>query len=72
MLCNTKKICPQCQDEFACNTLSIENCDCSTIILNTNAQAILKDNFTDCLCISCLQKLNSPTADISQFNAPKK
>lgn len=72
--CSIKKNCPQCQYEFTCNALSIHNCACSKVILDSKTISTIQKNFDDCLCNVCLQKLNNETTANRQtpsFNSRK-
>lgn len=72
--CSIKKNSPQCQYEFTCNALSIHNCACSKVILDSKTISTIQKNFDDCLCNVCLQKLNNETTANRQtpsFNSRK-
>jgi hypoxanthine phosphoribosyltransferase len=53
------KICPLCNQYFECKIGDINNCQCSKIILNDKETSYIKDKFTDCLCITCINKLKN-------------
>ena len=46
------KYCNKCQKKFNCNADNIEDCWCFKL-----PKLELKDNVNDCLCESCLTKL---------------
>lgn len=47
--------CPRCQQAVTCLADTIQQCPCSSIQLDAEARAYLKENYDGCLCISCLQ-----------------
>ena len=47
-----KTTCPQCGNLFFCNANDISNCAFAKI----KQLQLLKDTFTACVCISCLNK----------------
>jgi len=51
------KICPACQQTFECNEENIFECQCYQIQLNTQQKAMIANQYTDCLCSLCLNKL---------------
>lgn len=53
------KQCQRCQKEFTCNATSILQCDCSKIILSKETQTYIAKKYEHCLCLSCLNELNS-------------
>ena len=53
-----KKKCTQCNKELICNVEDIKNCFCVRIKLSPLALDYAKKNYKDCLCSSCLKKLN--------------
>ena len=53
-----KRKCIQCNKELICNVEDIKNCFCVGIKLNPAALDYAKKNYADCLCSSCLKKLN--------------
>lgn len=52
-----KKTCPRCGKEFEC-VHSID-CWCVKVKLTDATKAYLKENYSDCLCKECLEKLNA-------------
>ena len=55
----TQKVCPVCSKIFSCNAADITHCDCYQVKLTNEAQKKIGEQFTDCLCKDCLQKINN-------------
>ncbi|WP_425542669.1 cysteine-rich CWC family protein [Wandonia haliotis] len=64
---NGNKKCSQCGIEFYCNANQIDQCHCSTVILTTEQQELLKQCYDDCLCNSCLMKIEKNTDNKSKL-----
>lgn len=64
-----EKICLRCQKRFECKLGSINLCQCTTITLNDNERAYIRELFDDCLCASCLEVLKKES---QQDNLNKK
>ena len=52
------KTCEMCGHEFLCNPYNVSNCQCSQIVLSGEAKQYAKTHYTDCLCLTCLKKIN--------------
>ena len=52
-----KKKCPRCKSSFECNDTNIEKCQCRSINLSDQAYQFISVNYTDCLCLACLQQI---------------
>jgi len=57
-----QKYCPACNSLFECKAGSISNCQCSSIQLSKDQQQVLREKYTDCLCINCLRLFAQHTA----------
>jgi len=51
------KTCQRCGVEFACG---LSCCWCDEIQLDADARRKLREQFTDCLCRSCLEQAQGP------------
>jgi hypothetical protein len=51
-----KKYCAQCNAVFNCNAVNIQQCFCFAVKLSKTQTDFLNQNFTGCLCLSCLNK----------------
>ncbi len=49
--------CPRCGDAFACGAAGPGPCACCTIALSATLQAQLRQQYSGCLCLPCLQLL---------------
>ncbi|WP_156781874.1 cysteine-rich CWC family protein [Leptospira tipperaryensis] len=52
------KPCPRCGSRFECGA-AIDSCACFSVNLSPEAKKIIQENYVDCLCVPCLQELNS-------------
>ena len=52
-----QKTCPRCDAVFECNNHNIADCQCIYIPLDARQLKYIGDNYTDCLCNSCLQDI---------------
>lgn len=50
-----QKTCSKCQNDFVCNALDIQNCPCSSILLEEKTLKKLQAAYSDCLCQDCLK-----------------
>lgn len=50
------KTCPRCGKTFEC--VHSVDCWCVKVKLTDATKAYLKENYSDCLCKECLEKLN--------------
>lgn len=57
--------CPRCHKPFKCNVDDIANCQCNGIELDEKVQAFIRNNFTRCLCIYCLQEVSGKNAKLN-------
>lgn len=51
--------CPRCHKTFLCKANTIENCDCSKIVLSNEERIYVSFKFKGCLCTACLKELRS-------------
>jgi len=49
--------CPRCGGGFHCGMHDDEPCGCTSIRLDAQLQRQLRERWTGCLCLSCLQAL---------------
>lgn len=54
-----EKICPRCKSEFLCYHENILLCDCSKVNLSEMERAFIAEQYSDCLCMTCLQELKN-------------
>ncbi|TGM10161.1 hypothetical protein EHQ76_00475 [Leptospira barantonii] len=52
-----QKPCQRCGKAFSCGA-SAHACDCFSVNLSSEVRRQLKENYNDCLCVSCLEELN--------------
>ncbi len=58
--------CPRCGGAFLCGAAGPGPCACSTLTLSAALQAQLRQQYSGCLCLHCLQAL----AQAEQAAAP--
>lgn len=51
--------CPRCQRPFECRVGSINQCQCQTVVLNTEQRQYIESQYTGCLCADCLLVLRT-------------
>ena len=49
--------CPRCGKAFACGMNGPGPCACTTLTLNPELQANLRQQYSGCLCLACLRAL---------------
>jgi Cysteine-rich CWC len=49
--------CPRCGAGFHCGARDCPPCACTTLRLDAATLAALRAQFTDCLCLACLEQL---------------
>lgn len=54
-----EKICPRCNSSFECRNDNILECDCNTVMLSGEDYQHISKNYTDCLCIKCLNQIKT-------------
>lgn len=54
-----EKYCPRCKAIFECKVGSINECQCSAIILTAEERNYISEKFDDCLCASCMKELKT-------------
>ncbi|TGM61541.1 cysteine-rich CWC family protein [Leptospira vanthielii] len=52
-----EKICPNCLHIFECKVGSISLCQCTKVTLTLEERDYLAQQFADCLCYQCMEKL---------------
>lgn len=64
MAVHEEKNCPRCGGLFECKSGSIGQCDCASIQLSVEITERIRQEFNECLCLTCLKELsvasNSP------------
>ena len=58
-----EKYCPRCDAAFECKPGNIGLCQCFGIAFNEEERQLLKEKFTDCLCINCLIEIKNEFAE---------
>ena len=61
------KKCELCKQDFVCNPYNVINCQCSQIVLCSEARQYIKTQFADCLCLNCLKKINDEIGMNTKF-----
>ena len=56
------KYCPRCNSLFECKPGSITQCQCFGVIFSAEEKQQIGDNYTDCLCHTCLLELKNEFA----------
>lgn len=51
------KTCPRCNASFECTADNIVQCQCFGIVLSAEENAWLEQQYTGCLCPTCLQQI---------------
>ena len=55
-----EKTCPRCGAKFICrHDDDITKCPCASVQLTSEACKYISENYTDCLCVNCLRKINT-------------
>ncbi|MBM9500890.1 cysteine-rich CWC family protein [Leptospira sp. 201903071] len=52
------KTCSRCGSRFECGAAN-HACACFTVVLSSKAKEVIRENYRDCLCVSCLLELSS-------------
>ncbi|RZK01938.1 MAG: hypothetical protein EOO43_23610 [Flavobacterium sp.] len=63
---DTSQNCPRCQQSFACKANTIGACQCSTIHLTKEQSQYISQQYSACLCISCLYALQQEFQQLAQ------
>ena len=53
-----KKICPRCNESFACREDRTDLCQCSRVYVVSEVREYIKESYETCLCASCLKETN--------------
>ena len=63
--------CPRCGGGFQCGVQDATPCPCTSVTLPPALQARLRQRFTGCLCLACLQALAaSPDQSLRSTTLP--
>ncbi len=62
-----KKKCLRCGEVFECNHDDINNCQCASVILTPQQKKLIRQNYNDCLCHSCLQEIADEKKSIKKI-----
>ena len=62
--------CPRCGGGFHCGMDDAGPCPCTTVSLSPALQATLRQRFTGCLCLACLQALAAGAPELPGASAP--
>ncbi|MFN8297016.1 MAG: cysteine-rich CWC family protein [Chitinophagales bacterium] len=60
------KYCPRCHSKFECKAGTILSCQCSKVNLSEKEKEYITGNYTDCLCIDCLEEIKQKVKNNSQ------
>lgn len=60
------KYCPRCHSAFECKAGNIFSCQCNKINLSEKEKEYLACNYTDCLCVDCLEDIKQKLKNNSQ------
>lgn len=67
-----KKKCSRCNLRFECQNDNIMNCDCINIIIPKYVYGYIKKNYTDCLCVKCIEELKTERQRSPRLSAVPK
>ncbi len=59
------KACPRCGKDFICKPGDISHCGCFEVKMNEAASRLIAEKYTSCLCVVCLEELNTPSQNTS-------
>ena len=59
MLKHEEKYCPCCNATFECKVGSILLCQCSKVKLTEQERDYVREQYEDCLCFNCINKLKN-------------
>ncbi len=62
------KTCKRCSSAFECRADNIALCACSAVKMSTASQQFLAETYNDCLCINCLNALNTRVTEHLKHN----
>jgi len=66
------KECPRCQAVFECKVGDVANCQCSEVAVTEATQNFLDKTQYDCLCKSCLAKINEMAVQAVHAKIPRR
>ncbi|MCW8901909.1 MAG: cysteine-rich CWC family protein [Gammaproteobacteria bacterium] len=66
-----RKQCPRCKGDFECKSGSILLCQCSQIQLSAELLEYTQSKFNDCLCLSCLEEIQTESGSLHQSKISK-
>jgi len=64
--------CPRCGGGFACGAAGPAPCACTTVTLSDALQTALRQRYTGCLCLACLQQLAAEEATTVPARTPRR
>ena len=59
--------CPRCGVAFHCGAADPAPCACTTVRLDDQTRALLRERYVGCLCLDCLRSLGEP---VVRLDAP--
>ena len=65
-----EKKCARCGGLLQCNAGSIEQCDCSSILLSNETTEWIQQEYNDCLCLDCLKEVSDLIARTIEETGP--
>lgn len=67
-----QKYCPKCQASFICKTGAIAHCQCNEVQLSAATKRFMAATYYDCLCKSCLQKIETLVQQSLPYQFPRQ
>ena len=65
-----KKVCPRCGVTFDClHDEDIHSCHCTSVKMDDRMRNFLKENYSDCLCHSCLEEIRQSFEETGKATA---
>lgn len=52
-------LCPRCGTLFVCKANRINRCECSSVRLSPETVEMIRQTYSGCLCITCLEPLQA-------------
>jgi hypothetical protein len=62
--------CPRCGGGFHCGAQDTAPCPCSSLVLSPTLQAALRQRYSGCLCLDCLQALAAQETHATTGSSP--
>lgn len=62
------KRCERCNSNFECLVNDIAHCDCQKVTITEDVKQFIRQEYNDCLCISCLLEIQKELSKKIDFN----